>query len=56
MAERREREKAAEGDQHSYPAVCAECKQDCTVPFRPDGTRPVYCKDCYASKRPQRRF
>ena len=39
-----------------HTAVCAECKQECQVPFKPDGTRPVYCRECYAKKRPPRRF
>lgn len=30
-----------------YPAVCAECSKPCEVPFRPDGQRPIYCRDCY---------
>ncbi|MTI81749.1 MAG: zinc-binding protein [Firmicutes bacterium] len=30
-----------------YPAVCAECGVETQVPFRPNGTRPVYCRDCF---------
>jgi len=30
-----------------YRAVCADCGKECEVPFEPDGSRPVYCKDCY---------
>lgn len=29
-------------------AVCAECHQECEIPFKPTGDRPVYCKDCFA--------
>ena len=29
-----------------FEAVCSECGQRTVVPFRPDGTRPVYCKKC----------
>ena len=42
-----------------HPAVCAECGKDTTVPFRPRGDRPVYCNDCFRSRRGQtssRRF
>ena len=44
---------------HSAPkemhkAVCAECKKECDVPFKPTEGRPVYCKECYAKHRPQR--
>lgn len=38
-----------------HKATCAECKKECEVPFKPSGDRPVYCKECYAKKRPQRR-
>jgi len=30
-----------------HKAVCADCKQECEVPFKPSEDRPVYCKDCY---------
>lgn len=31
-------------------AICAECKTECEVPFRPTGGRPVYCKECFAKR------
>ncbi len=34
-----------------FDAVCAECGKPCKVPFKPEGGRPVYCRDCYAKKR-----
>ena len=39
-----------------HPAVCAECGKDTTVPFRPRGDRPVYCNDCFRSRRSQSTF
>jgi CxxC-x17-CxxC domain-containing protein len=30
-----------------YPAVCATCGKETTVPFQPTGDKPVYCRDCY---------
>ena len=30
-----------------HPIVCADCGKDAEVPFRPTGSRPVYCTDCY---------
>ncbi|NLK51801.1 MAG: zinc-binding protein [Syntrophomonadaceae bacterium] len=33
-----------------FPAVCATCGKDTTVPFQPSGDRPVYCRDCYQSR------
>jgi CxxC-x17-CxxC domain-containing protein len=35
----------------SYEAVCAECGATTTVPFKPTQGRPVYCRDCYQSRR-----
>ena len=34
-----------------HKATCAECKQECEVPFKPNGEKPVYCKDCYAKQK-----
>src|SRR6516165_1215494 len=31
--------------------VCAGCGKQTTVPFEPRGDRPVYCQDCYKSKK-----
>lgn len=38
-------------EREMYPAVCAECGRATTVPFRPSGDRPVYCKECFQSRR-----
>jgi len=35
-----------------FDAVCAECGRPCQVPFRPNGERPVYCRDCFAKVKP----
>ena len=40
------------GPREMHKAVCADCGQDCEVPFKPSNDaegnpRPVYCKDCY---------
>lgn len=34
-----------------FAAVCAECKKNCEVPFRPTGDKPVYCLDCFTKQR-----
>jgi len=34
-----------------HKAVCDECHKSCEVPFRPSGDKPVYCSDCFSSKR-----
>jgi CxxC-x17-CxxC domain-containing protein len=34
-----------------FPAVCAQCGQQTQVPFKPSGSRPVYCSDCFSQRR-----
>lgn len=34
-----------------HSAVCAECGHNCEVPFKPSSDKPVYCSDCFSSKR-----
>lgn len=31
--------------------ICSECGKDAEVPFEPDATRPVYCKECYQNRK-----
>jgi CxxC-x17-CxxC domain-containing protein len=30
-----------------HQAVCADCGDDCEVPFRPTNDRPIYCSMCF---------
>ncbi len=30
-----------------FPAICSECGNHCEVPFRPSGSKPVFCSDCF---------
>lgn len=39
------------GPREMHKAVCADCKKECEVPFKPTEGRPVYCKDCYPKHR-----
>jgi CxxC-x17-CxxC domain-containing protein len=32
-----------------FPATCSNCNKACEVPFQPNGSKPVYCKDCFGS-------
>jgi CxxC-x17-CxxC domain-containing protein len=32
-----------------FDAVCAQCGIATTLPFKPRGDRPVYCRTCFAS-------
>jgi CxxC-x17-CxxC domain-containing protein len=29
--------------------ICAACKSECEVPFKPSSNKPVYCRDCFAN-------
>jgi len=37
-----------------FQAVCADCKKDCEIPFKPSGDRPVYCKECFSRRKSSR--
>ncbi|MBS3065932.1 DNA-directed RNA polymerase [Candidatus Pacearchaeota archaeon] len=39
------------GPREMHKAVCAECKKECEVPFKPIEGKPVYCKDCFSKRR-----
>ena len=30
-----------------HRATCAACNEACQVPFKPNGSRPVYCSNCF---------
>lgn len=36
-----------EGRPSMYKAVCSSCGNSCEVPFRPTGSKPVYCSQCF---------
>ncbi len=38
-----------------YTVTCSDCGTETQVPFKPDGERPVYCRDCYRKRRPSNR-
>ena len=35
------------GQREMHDVTCADCGKETQVPFKPDGSRPVYCRDCY---------
>ena len=39
------------GPREMHKATCSDCGQECEVPFKPTEGKPVYCKECYRSKR-----
>ena len=32
------------GPREMHKAICADCKNECEVPFKPSEDRPVYCR------------
>ncbi len=37
--------------QEKHKAVCAKCKKDCEVPFRPTEGRDVFCNECFQDQK-----
>ena len=38
-------------DRSMHRATCSKCGNECEVPFRPTGERPVYCSKCFENNR-----
>jgi len=34
-----------------HKTICADCRKECEVPFKPSGNRPVYCRECFARRK-----
>lgn len=34
-------------EKRMFPAVCAKCGDNCEVPFKPNGRKPVHCSNCF---------
>lgn len=30
-----------------HPATCSACDAPCEVPFKPNGRKPIFCRDCF---------
>ncbi len=39
------------GRKEMHSATCADCGKETEVPFKPRGDKPVYCRDCYQTRR-----
>jgi len=35
------------GPAEMHDATCSKCGKACQVPFRPTGSKPVFCSDCF---------
>lgn len=55
MAFDKNQNQAFQRKMHQGNWKCSECGAEITeLPFEPDGTRPVYCRDCYRKRRQER--
>jgi len=50
--ERKERSRRDKKDivQTRHECICDKCNKNTTVPFVPDGRKPVLCKECYRAQ------
>ena len=39
------------GAREMFSATCSNCGKEARVPFQPRGDKPVYCSDCFESRR-----
>jgi CxxC-x17-CxxC domain-containing protein len=39
------------GPRQLYSATCSECGRETEVPFNPTPGKPVYCRDCFQSRK-----
>lgn len=39
------------GSQVMHKTICSDCGKECEVPFKPNGSKPVFCRDCFQGKR-----
>lgn len=42
------------GRSEMFTATCDSCHKQCEVPFRPTGSKPVYCNNCFSAKKEER--
>ena len=38
-------------EKQMHAATCADCGNQCQVPFRPTGDKPIYCSNCFAANK-----
>jgi len=42
-------------EREMFTATCADCKNECQIPFKPKEDRPVYCRECFQNHKPEPR-
>lgn len=45
------RHRQPHGDRELHAAVCSECGTETQVPFLPSSGRPIYCRNCFQSRK-----
>ncbi|OGF42747.1 hypothetical protein A2303_05880, partial [Candidatus Falkowbacteria bacterium RIFOXYB2_FULL_47_14] len=48
-------ERAEDDDVYKFTTVCSRCGRETKTSFKPDGIRPVYCKDCLSLAREEKK-
>ena len=41
---------------NGFKAICASCSKETFTVFKPDGVRPVYCRDCLSKRKEEKRL
>ena len=41
------RDREDRGPPQMHDATCSKCGKPCQVPFKPTGSKPVFCSDCF---------
>lgn len=44
------RERSSDDRPVMHSAICSECDKECEVPFKPNGSKPVFCRDCFKNQ------
>ncbi len=37
--------------QMMHKTICSNCGKECEVPFKPNGSKPVFCRECFQKNR-----
>ena len=53
--ERKEERKEEDDKDYGFAVVCSRCGKKTMISFKPDGIRPVYCKECLSVLREEKR-
>ncbi len=43
----RDSDRSSKSPPEMHDVVCDKCGKECTVPFKPTSSKPVYCSDCF---------